>query len=326
MIGVFSKIKRKIEYANNKRAAYDYEPQRGGWIKCKSPVFGDDSTASVFDPYVIQLEHGYRLFISERKNNGIICSDSTDGMKWNQWKVSLEHGEICSWEERVNRASICMKDDKWLMWYTGQSKDNSAIGFAVSNDGIHFERVCRKPVLVPEQSYEKSSVMNPCVLWDDEEKIFKMWYAAGDQFEPDVLCFASSVDGINWNKYGSNPIFKRSENKYDQCKVGGCDMLKVNGKYYMFYIGYQNIDTARICVAESENGLNSWIRYKENPIISPEKGSWDSDAVYKPTVVLNRKDNKLMLWFNGRKKRCERIGYAECKYHESEQEDRTLKK
>ena len=322
MSSLLSKIKRKTEYILNKRVAYDYEPQRGGWVKCKSPVFGDDSTASVFDPCVIQLKQGYRLFVSERNNNGIICSDSLDGVNWNQWKVSLKHGEIYSWEERVNRAYICKQGDKWLMWYTGQSKENSAIGLAVSNDGTYFERVSAEPVLVPEQPYEKSSVMNPCVLWDNEEKIFKMWYAAGEQFEPDVLCFATSTDGINWDKYKNNPVFKQSENKYDQCKVGGCDILKVNGKYYMFYIGYQNVDTARICVAESKNGVNCWLRYKGNPIISPEKGSWDSDAVYKPAVVLNRKENKLMLWFNGRKKKCERIGYAERKYHESEKKDR----
>ena len=257
------------------------------------------------------IEDRYRLFVSERKNSGIICTDSTDGTEWEKWKVALEAGNKGSWEERVNRASVCKIDGKWLMWYTGQSRNNSAIGIATSDDGIRFTRMQQKPILVPSEPYEKGSVMNPCVLWDKDEKIFKMWYAAGEQFEPDVLCYAESKDGINWERYANNPILEKSNEKYDQCKVGGCDILKENDRYYMFYIGYQNVDTARVCMAESNDGIHNWVRSMDNPVISPEKKSWDADAVYKPTVVLNKQKNKLLMWYNGRKQNCERIGLAE---------------
>ena len=79
MSSVFSKVRRKIEYIHNKKATYDYAPQQGGWEKYGSPVFGDETTASVFDPFVVMIEDRYRLFVSERKNSGIICTDSTDG-------------------------------------------------------------------------------------------------------------------------------------------------------------------------------------------------------------------------------------------------------
>jgi len=72
----------------------------------------------------------------------------------------------------------------------------------------------------------------------------------------------------------------------------GCDILKENDRYYMFYIGYQNVDTARVCMAESNDGIHNWVRSMDNPVISPEKKSWDADAVYKPTVVLNKQKNK----------------------------------
>ena len=311
MSSVFSKVRRKIEYIHNKKATYDYAPQQGGWEKYESPVFGEDTTASVFAPFVVMIEDRYRLFVSERKNSGIICTDSTDGTEWEKWKVALEAGDKGSWEERVNRASVCKIDGKWLMWYTGQSRNNSAIGIATSDDGIRFTRMQQKPILVPSEPYEKGSVMNPCVLWDKDEKIFKMWYAAGEQFEPDVLCYAESKDGINWERYANNPILEKSNEKYDQCKVGGCDILKENDRYYMFYIGYQNVDTARVCMAESNDGIHNWVRSMDNPVISPEKKSCDADAVYKPTVVLNKQKNKLLMWYNGRKQNCERIGLAE---------------
>ena len=81
--------------------------------------------------------------------------------------------------------------------------------------------------------------------------------------------------------------------------------------YVMFYIGYKDIDTACICVAKSENGITEWKRSELNPIIFPGKGMWDSEACYKPTVVWNEKDNKWMLWYNGRTGVREYIGYAE---------------
>ena len=161
MSSVFSKVRRKIEYIHNKKATYDYAPQQGGWEKYGSPVFGDETTASVFDPFVVMIEDRYRLFVSERKNSGIICTDSTDGTEWEKWKVALEAGDKGSWEERVNRASVCEIDGKWLMWYTGQSRNNSAIGIATSDDGIRFTRMQQKPILVPSEPYEKGSVMNP---------------------------------------------------------------------------------------------------------------------------------------------------------------------
>lgn len=46
--------------------------------------------------------------------------------------------------------------------------------------------------------------MNPYVSYDENEKIFKMWYTAGEKYEPDVLCNATSINGVNWNKYQNN--------------------------------------------------------------------------------------------------------------------------
>ena len=311
-MGIFiKKVRRKLEYMHNCRNAYDFPSQNGGWEKQGIPVFGDDTTGSVFDPCVIQTAQGFRMFVSERKNGTILCTDSVDGIHWGKWRTALENGSVGSWEERVNRATVCKTGGKWLMWYTGQSKEYSAIGIAESLDGIRFRRLSSAPVLLPEAMCEKGSVMNPCVLWDTDESLFKMWYAAGEQYEPDVLCYAKSPDGVHWEKYADNPVLEKSGEKYDCCKVGGCDVIKEGGKYHMFYIGYQNVDTARICVAESENGITGWTRCAENPILSPEKGAWDADAVYKPSVLNDRDEKKLLLWYNGRKRECERIGLAE---------------
>ena len=56
-------------------------------------------------------------------------------------------------------------------------------------------------MMIPEFDFEKKSVMNPHVIYDKDGKIFKMWYAAGETYELDVIYYAISKNGINWIKY-----------------------------------------------------------------------------------------------------------------------------
>ena len=52
----------------------------------------------------------------------------------------------------------------------------------------------------------KKNVMNPNAIYDKAEKIYKMNYAAGEYYEPDLICYATSKDRIIWEKYKNNPI------------------------------------------------------------------------------------------------------------------------
>ena len=60
-------------------------------------------------------------------------------------------------------------------------------------------------MLVPETDFEKESVMNPFVMVDGGR--FRMWYAAGETYEPNVIGYAESDDGVRWTKYPGNPVF-----------------------------------------------------------------------------------------------------------------------
>ena len=183
---------------------------------------------------------------------------------------------------------------------------------AISENGYDFIREKRNPILKPNLSYEKQSIMIPHVIYDYDEKLFKMWYSAGEAYEPDVICYATSIDGINWIKYKNNPIFKPNKNKLslDFYKVGGSDVHKISkNAYLMFYIGYSDINTARIFMAKSKDGINNWTR-SENPIIQPSKGHFDNDACYKPSAIFNKQNNKWMIYYNGRKGNKEYIGLA----------------
>ena len=191
---------------------------------------------------------------------------------------------------------------EYQMWYTGQSSTQSWIGYATSPDGVTWTRYSTDPVLSPDVSWEGPAVMNPSVIWNASLSEYQMWYAAGAQYEPIAIGYATSSDGEHWTKSSSNPVFGAgTSGSWDQSQVGGPDVILLpDGYYYLFYIGYADINTTAIGIARSANGQTGWERMPTNPIISPTAGTWDCDADYKPSVVWEAATQEWMLWFNGR--------------------------
>lgn len=289
----------------SKKTIYNYVSTNDGWIKYGAKVV--DSNDDLFDPYRC-IGAAKLISVSNRTKNSIEIYDISNPFHLKKYITALTSGGQDKWDEKVNRAMVMKKNNKWLMWYTGQNGKNSSIGLAVSEDGSSYTRYSYNPILIAEEKYEKNSVMNPCVIWDDDENLFKMWYSAGDQFEPDVICYATSQDGIDWVKHKENPIFTKGEDLYDRMKVGGGEIIKDNEKYTLYYIGYETLDNARICCAYSRDGVTNWERSLNNPLISPSKGQWDSDAVYKPCVI--QTNQGLLMFYNARKRNYETIGVA----------------
>lgn len=277
-----------------------------------NPVLGSKELGTCFDVYVTRENGRYRMDFSWRYKKALAVTFSDDGINWEEPQITLQNNLESGWEDDINRNCVLKIDGKYKMWYTGQARGYSFIGYAESDDGLHFYRPLNEPVLISERAWEGFSVMNPCVLY--ENGIYKMWYAAGETYEPNVLAYAESTDGINWTKSKINPIFVADkENIYEQDRVGGCQVIKTEDMgYLMFYIGYENIDKAQICVARSDNGITGWKKYDGNPIVSPDKGMWDEDACYKPSFLWNEETKQWMLWYNGRHKTDEFIGAVFC--------------
>ena len=299
-----------------------FPPSNGGWKKYENnPVFGDEKLGTCFDVLVYPeikdgKKTGYKMYFSWRPRKSLAVSTSPDGISWTQPRIILEPNLASGWENDLNRNAVVEKEGKLHMWYTGQAHGNSWIGYATATDDSDWIRFGNEPVLVSEQPWEGMSVMNPCVLWDEEQRIFRMWYSAGETYEPNVICYAVSSDGANWRKHKANPIFTKDPNNiYEKDRIGGCQVMRYKGGYLMFYIGYEDIDTARICCAWSPDGISRWKRSESNPIISPESEKWDGDACYKPSALYDEEKNRWLLWYNGRHKAPEYIGYA---IHEGE--------
>lgn len=282
------------------------------FVKEKSnPVYGGPYTGTLFDVLVQKTSDGrFRMDFSWRPEKSLAVAFSEDGIEWSYPVKTLVFDAETGWEDNINRNCVLKDGDIWKMWYTGQARGYSYIGYAESEDGIRFKRYKNEPVLFPERPFEGMSVMNPCVLIEDGK--YRMWYAAGETYEPNVIAYAESIDGINWKKLPFNPVYTaESGNDWEKNRVGGCQVLPHRELgYVMFYIGYKDINTACICCAASQNGITGWKRCKLNPLIVPEKNTWDEDSCYKPSALYDEKENKWRLWYNGRKGPDEYIGSA----------------
>jgi predicted GH43/DUF377 family glycosyl hydrolase len=280
-----------------------------GWLKSEAnPVLGG-KLGTCFDVCVLREEGKYRMWFSWRPQKSIALVESADGVHWGEPQIALGPNPDTTWESDLNRPVVVKLRYGYRMWYTGQADGRSWIGDATSQDGRTWTRVSKTPVLSPDQPWEKSAVMCPHVEWDVPAQLFRMWYSGGEQYEPDAIGYATSADGKTWTKFAGNPIFRADpKNAWEQHKVTACQVKRHGGWYYMFYIGFRDVDHAQIGLARSKNGINHWERLPANPIIQPGQNKWDADACYKPFAIFD--GEKWLLWYNGRRGGVEQIGLA----------------
>ncbi|MDR3792275.1 MAG: family 43 glycosylhydrolase [Terracidiphilus sp.] len=312
-----------------------------GWEKSPAnPVLGG-ALGTCFDVCVLKLGTRYRMYFSWRPRKSIAIVESNDGIHWeipaDGPRIVLGPSAETQWEGDINRPTIVQVGETYHLWYTGQTKTNSAIGHAVSKDGLVWTRANGRngaPVLTPLLPWEGVDVMTPDVLWEPEEKLFKMWYSAGEQYEPNAIGYATSTDGQVWSRNERAPIFAADpQHTWEKERVTAPCIVKDGGYYYAFYIGFKDIQTAAIGVARSRDGITNWERYRQNPIVRPpvpndasqflddhlwkrhrwghrfeQEHAWDGDACYRPSVLHER--GRWMLWYNGRRGTVEQIGVA----------------
>ena len=280
-----------------------------GWIKYDgNPVLGGQY-GTCFDICVLKEVDKYRMWVSWRPKASIALVESSDGIQWSKPQIALGPRKETGWEDDINRPAVVKRADGYHLWYTGQTKDRSWIGYATSSDGIAWKRKSDKPVLSSEKPWEKVAVMCPHVLWDQHANQFRMWYSGGEQNEPNAIGYATSSDGLIWTKHEANPIFVPDpKNEWEKHKVTACQVIRQSQRHVMFYIGFRDEQTAQIGIARSKDGITAWQRHPANPIVRLGRNKWDHDACYKPYAVFD--GSKWLLWYNGRHGAMEQIGLA----------------
>jgi hypothetical protein len=284
-----------------------------------NPVVGP-GLGTCFDVSVLREGSRYRMWFSWRDRKALALVESVNGISWTEPRVVIDaaRSRWSKWlhgrSNNVSRPSVVFHAGLYHIWFCEHRRQIS-IAYATSRDGVRWRRV-RHAVLKPDRVWEKDAVMCPCVLYDDRQKIFKMWYSGGEQCEPDAIGYATSRDGVTWKKETNNPVFAPDDRcDWERDRVTAMHVMQHAGEYYGFYIGFRDgFEDSCIGVAKSTDGVTNWRRYTGNPILTPGPlGAWDDCNVYKPFVV--RGDDEWMLYYNASRRldRVEQIGLATCK-------------
>ena len=181
----------------------------------------------------------------------------------------------------VSQATVLYTGEKYMMWYVGLANGKAHTLYAESQDGINWLRPIDSPVLWPGEygNWDSYCVAPGTVI--KEGDIYKMYYVGySNPYDKYSIGLATSLDGINWQKYGS-PVIEGTIGWERQ--IAAHSIIKRDSLYYLYYDGRSQTGDNRIGVAFSYDGI-SWTKYGGNPILEPTQ-NWEGTGVAYPGVI-----------------------------------------
>jgi len=234
---------------------------------------------------------------------GLGAATSSDGINWEGSAtnpfVTLDDGQYgMFWH-----GATVVGDDFRSYYSLGDDiggRSGYRIYAAISSDGATWTTGPDPVVdLGAVDGYDGSDVLAPSVLIEDGT--YKMWYNAIDTSGAMTLAYATSSDGLSWERYDGNPVLDLGSNTAAPYYPA---VLEIGGTYLLWFSGEDGI-----YLATSTDGI-TWIMETGNPVLTPGgEDDWDSESVYEPTVLFD--GETFHMWFTGSSGPfVERIGYA----------------
>src|SRR5438477_7534551 len=172
--------------------------------------------------------------------------------------------------------AVVLHNGKFVMLYRAQDKNGtSRIGYAESSDGLHFTRR-PEPVLSPETDYEKDGGVEDPRLQRFGDTYYLTY--TGYNKKDAQLCLATSRDLIHWERKGVIlPAYQGNWNK-GWTKSGAIVPEKIDGKYWMYWLGTAADKTAQMGLSYSTD-LRHWTEATQAPVLPKRPGRSDSRVV-----------------------------------------------
>jgi len=176
---------------------------------------------------------------------------------------------------------------------------NLQLGLAKQQSNGTWQRYSPAPIL-PRNKHDYLSTGSCCVLFDEVEQLFKMWYTSFIKWGKTTqehkhhyhIKYAVSKNGIHWMRDNITCISFANQQEYAICRPS---VIKVQNTYHMWfaYRGKQY----KIGYASSDDGIN-WQRNDAKAGINTSPTStWDNEAVCYPHVFNYGKQYYLL--YNG---------------------------
>src|SRR5881392_3565130 len=172
--------------------------------------------------------------------------------------------------------AVVFHNGKFVMLYRAQdATGTSRLGYAESDDGVHFTRR-PEPVLSPSEFYEKDGGVEDPRLVQFGETYYLTY--TGYNKKDAQLCLATSRDLIHWERKGLIlPAYKGNWN-VGWTKSGAIVPEKIQGKYWMYFLGTSADKTDQMGLAYSTD-LIHWTEATQTPVLPRRPGQFDSRVV-----------------------------------------------
>jgi predicted GH43/DUF377 family glycosyl hydrolase len=171
--------------------------------------------------------------------------------------------------------------------------------FFIVSETFSQSDIKTNPLLKPESAKWDDIYVGGCtVIYDSTNSLFRMWYSGGQGDFLGQIGYATSTDGIHWDKYGNMPVVQEGPpGSWDHHLVGWPTVVIINDTCCMWYVGGSDEMIAQIGYATSTDGIN-WTKYDNNPVVRVGTAdSWDSLWVYTPCVIYN--ESAFHMWYTG---------------------------
>jgi serine/threonine protein kinase len=192
-------------------------------------------------------------------------------------KVELDGGKI------KLPGPLLYIDGYFKMWYS----ENGAIYYACTNaEDQKISEMVRhgdNPVLSKgnDDEWDKNGVIIGSILYEEGE--YRMWYT-GKSGDESKIGYATSKDGINWNRYQGNPVFNDEDVPTEE---NPC-VIHDSHEYKMYYTAPTiGIDRFSVFLATSPNGT-LWEKYPNNPIFDSGRNDWEKAKIFVTGINLEK--------------------------------------
>ena len=201
-----------------------------------------------------------------------------------------------SWESAGTfNPAVIEFEGRFVMLYRAQDdKGTSRLGYAESTDGLRFTRH-KEPAFSPETDYERGGgVEDPRLVKIGDN--FYLTYTGYNTHDAQ-LCLAVSKDLKHWERRGVIlPAYKGNWN-VRWTKSGAIVPEKIDGKYWMYFLGTTSANTDEMGLASSID-LVHWKEETQTPVLPRRAGDFDSRVVEPgPPPILT--DKGIVLVYNG---------------------------
>jgi hypothetical protein len=247
-----------------------------------------DSNAQVYRMWYIGVKAGALPALG--------YATSSDAINWTRKSTPvLVAGPGTNWDSKgMLQATVIFDSDEniYKLWYSSSTPYTApSIGYAISNDGINWNKFASPVLLAGPTSFDFGGIQPATVIKEGGQ--YRMWYEAVDTQQQRSVAIAFSLDGMHWAK-PTGPNVQIANAPYNTEGPGSPQIVHTGNNYYMWFHS-----TTAIFQASSIDGQNFNLDPGGAILDVSPAGAADSSRLIMPHVVLRTDTNQAYMLYTG---------------------------